>query len=191
MPPVLYGSFELPYIAGYSPYRDPTKIDPDINLYEFLVAVIALDSLLTELPALREAGMIDPAAPPDPDAAPGAAPPPLRVHCWTDNTSALSWLRTFKANSVLHSFVLQVWGALQARHNVLATSGHIKGSLNHLGDSPSRGFRGPTGAQMRQYLSGVQRILRLPPWLENLRATAVASSSITWPDAAKLLTTLA
>ena len=191
MPPVLYGSFEVPYVEGYSPFRDPAKIDGDINLYEFLTAVIALDALLTALPALRAAGCVDPAAPPDPDAAPGAAPPPLRVHCWTDNTSALAWLNTFKANSVLHSFVLQVWGALQARHNVLATSGHIPGSQNHLGDSPSRGFRGTTGAQMRQYLSGVQRTPQLPLWLENLRATATSSSSITWPAAANLLTTLA
>ena len=152
--------------------------------------MIALDAFLTALPALRASGLVDPAAPRDPMAAPDATPPPLRVHCWTDNTAALSWLNTYKAHSVLHSFVLQVWGALQTRHNVVATSGHIKGSENQLGDSPSRGFLTTDGAQTLHLLSGVQRTLRLPAWLENLRETALRSCCITWQGAAKVLTTL-
>jgi len=187
--PVLWGSWEVPYVPEYVPYRTSTRVDPDNNFYEFVSAVVALDSLLNVLDRLRAYGLVDPAPAGDP-AAPAARPLPTHMHVWTDNTPARWWLAKNKANSPLHAYVLQVLECLQVRHAVVVAWGHVKGEDNGWGDAPSRGFLGTPGVLMLQCLWSVERTPRLPRWFDSMRTAARNSSSTTWADVAKLLTTV-
>ena len=197
LPPVLWGSWQIPYFHGYAESAGVDTAE-HINFYEFLVSVIALYSLCEALPSVRASAPTHPSssapAPSSPNPTDPSSrtpyPTPTHIHVWTDNTSALSWMTRHKAHHPLHAYTLQIFAYLQVRYGVVVTAGHIPGLQNHLGDDPSRGFRGPNGALTQALLSGVTRTLALPPWLSSLREIGKRSSAITWEGALSVLTHL-
>ena len=160
---LLWGGFMLPPDFLYS---------ADINVLECLAAVLALDAA-TSLP-------------------PGPTHHDLRhLHQFTDNTSALSWLTTYRSRSSLHAFLLQLSSHLQIQRRCVVTRAHIKGELNVLADAISRDFDCPNGNQCYQTLSAAPRLLLQPAWMHNLAGMSPMPSSVTWQTAHAALMALA
>ena len=144
--PTAYGTYSIPRLL--SPASAATIPNTDtINVYEFLAALVAITAVTAR-----------------------GRPPSLtasaqwHIHVWTDNTSCLSWLTTHKSTHPLIVHLLRVHTALQVRHNLLLTMGHIPGSKNTLADAASRGFQTPTGSQSSAALSHLTPQTLLPAW---------------------------
>ena len=163
--PVTAGTDDLPVISAIKAYgvyeidrlethvQDLSIKDKDqINVYEFLAALIALTAIaLQGRPAYVPQGQ------------------KWHVHLWTDNTSALSWLTSYKTSHPLIIHLLHVFAALQEKYNMIVTMGHIKGAINVLADNASRGFQTPTGSQAFTQLCHLQPHSQLPEWWSQMR----------------------
>jgi hypothetical protein len=137
----------------------------DINILECLAAVLALDATAT---TLSRSTLTD---------------HPLHIHQFTDNTSTLSWLTSYRSRSPLHAFLLQLSSHLQIQRKCVVTRAHIKGKLNVLADAISRDFDCLNGSQYCQTLSTVPRLLSLPDWMSDLATMSPLPSSVTWKTA--------
>ena len=107
-----------------------------INVLEFLIALVAIDELTRR-------------------GRPSHLPPDAvwHVHCWTDNTTALSWLTKHKSSHPLVLHLLHVYTRLQVNNHMLLTMGHIPGVKNVVADALSRQYCTPQGEMVRQVLS--------------------------------------
>jgi hypothetical protein len=83
--------------------------------------------------------------------------PFTHVHIFTDNTSALSWLRSFRATHPLLAFMLQTFSAIQSLSHLTFTEAHIPGIFNKRADAASRDFQVPDGPSLRLELSQFPR----------------------------------
>ena len=142
--PTAYGAYEIDRldIGGL-----PIKLKDQINIYEFLAALIALTALSLQ-------GR--------PDYVPEGEK--WHVHIWTDNTSALAWLTSHKSSHPLIIHLLHIFSSIQERYNMLVTMGHIPGKINTLADAASRGFQTPEGYQSFQKLCHLVPHTQLPEW---------------------------
>ena len=136
----------------------------DINVLECLAAVLALDASTT-LPHSYTHNE------------------PIHIHQFSDNTSALSWLTTFRSRSSIHAFLLQLSSHLQIQRKFVVTRAHIKGELNVLADAISRDFDCPNGSQYCRTLSTVPRLLSQPGWMDTLADMSQTPSLATWKTA--------
>ena len=143
----------------------------DINVLECFAAVLALDACTTLAHS--------------PDNL-----TPAHVHQFTDNTSTLSWLTSYRSRSSIHAFLLQLSSHLQIQRKCVTTRAHIKGELNVLADAISRDFDCSNGSQYCQTLSTVPRLLSQPVWMKNLAVMSPAPSSVTWKTARDALIAL-
>ena len=162
--PLLWGGFIL------SPDTLPFA---DINFLECLAAVLALDAATTLALDL-----------------PPSSLPLLHIHQFTDNTSTLSWLTSFRSRSPHHSFLLQLTSHLQIQRRCVVTRAHLKGELNTIADAISRDFNCPNGNRCSQTLSTVPRLHSQPAWMTTLVAMSPVQSSVTWQTALAALTAL-
>jgi hypothetical protein len=136
----------------------------DINVLECLAAVLAFDVSTTLPHTALHNGL-------------------FHIHQFSDNTSTLSWLTTYRSRSSIHAFLLQLSSHLQIQRKCVLTRAHIKGELNVLADAISRDFDCPNGSQCCQTLSTVPRLLSLPGWMDTLAAMSPTPSSATWKTA--------
>ena len=118
-----------------------------INVLEFLIALVAIDELTRR-------------------GRPSHLPPDAvwHVHCWTDNTTALSWLTKHKSSHPLVLHLLHVYTRLQVNNHMLLTMGHIPGVKNVVADALSRQYCTPQGEMVRQVLSHLVPHRSLPAW---------------------------
>jgi hypothetical protein len=144
----------------------------DINVLECLAAVLALDAA-TNLPHRSPHDCL------------------RHLHQFTDNTSTLSWLTTYRSRSPIHAFLLQLSSHLQIQRRCVVTRAHIKGELNVLADAISRDFDCLNGNQCSQTLSSVPRLCLQPGWMHNLAVMSPMPSSVTWQTAHAALMALA
>ena len=121
----------------------------------------------------------------------GTPTSPTHVHVWTDNTSALCWMTSYRAAHPLVLFFLQLLSHIQARFCLVATAGHIPGLLNVLADAASRDFACLNGHQSFATLSKVPRHPVLPCWASDMMPTMSARSEATWPQVLETLTSVA
>ena len=162
--PLLWGGLSLP--SDFLPFVD-------INFLECLAAVLALDAATTLSLDL-----------------PPPSLPVLHIHQFTDNTSTLSWLTSFRSRSPHHSFLLQLTSHLQIQRRCVVTRAHLKGELNIMADAISRDFHCPHGNRCSQTLSRVPRLHSLPDWMTTLAAMSPVPSLDTWQTALAALTAL-
>ena len=141
-----YGEYVLQRL---SLYLDPVSFgDVDqINILEFLIALVAIDELTRR-------------------GRPAHLPPDAvwHIHCWTDNTTALSWLTKHKSSHPLVIHLLHVYTRLQVDNHMLLTMGHIPGVRNVVADTLSRQYQTPEGDMVRQLLSHLAPHSSLPAW---------------------------
>jgi hypothetical protein len=143
----------------------PTSlVTADINVLECLAAVLALDaaSSLTR---------------------PTAASTICHFHQFTDNSSTLSWLTTYRARSPLHAHLLQLYSHLQIQRRCVITRAHLSGILNCLADAASRDFDCPNGNHYSRTLCTVPCLTSLPRWMHDLDSFSMTDSSPTWANA--------
>ena len=129
----------------------PVKFKDQINVYEFLASLIAITALaLQGRPTYVPEGT------------------KWHVHIWTDNTSALSWLTSYKSAHPLIIRLLHTFSSVQEQHNMVVTSGYVKGTVNRQADAASRGFHTPCGFQLLQQLSHLTPHSALPEWWQQM-----------------------
>ena len=143
--PTAYGTYSIPRLF---PFNSSSAIphSDTINIYEFIAALIALTEITIRGPPVS------------------LGDGQWHVHIWTDNTSCLSWMTSHKSQHPLIVHLLRTHSAIQVRHNLLLTMGHIPGVQNTLADAASRGFQTPTGSQSLAALSHLTPQTRLPEW---------------------------
>ena len=122
-----------------------------INLYEAIEAVLAVDHLLNNWATI--VGTDRPSHP--------------HVHVRCDNTSAIAWLTKYKHRHPLIAYVLLVWAQLQCRFNATITFAHLAGKLNVIADAISRDFKVPDGDAIRRALPGLPHTA-LPGWFTGI-----------------------
>jgi hypothetical protein len=116
---------------------------------------------------------------------------PTHVHVWTDNTSALCWMTTYRAAHPLILFLLQLLSHLQSRFCLVITAGHIPGLKNVLADAASRDFVCPDGKQSLETLSTVPRHHAWPRWVTDTMPSMIGRSEVTWSQIVETLTSVA
>ena len=117
-----WNSFTAPELLQHVGY-DGEIADADINLLEFVTAVIALVAVV----ALRVRQGFE-------------VEDHRHIHIWTDNTSCLSWMTMNRSHHPLHLYLLQVVTFLKVTYNVTVTMGHVPGVVNVYADAASRQF---------------------------------------------------
>jgi len=144
IPGVGWNSFNAPDLLQYVGY-DGNVADTDINLLEFVAAIMALCAVIALWLRKRKEG----------DAH-------RHIHIWTDNTSCLSWMLTHRAHHPIHLYLLQVVAFLKVTYNVTVTAGHVPGEVNVFADAASRNFllENGKGPELRRELSLLPRV----PW---------------------------
>jgi hypothetical protein len=176
-----WGATCIPELTSLT-YADGSVRPVDINVLEFVAAVLA-----------ASAAVHHGQSPPTDDRPPlGASRPTLpltHIHLWTDNTSCLSWMLTYRASHPLHSFLLQVLSHMQSLTSCLLTFGHVAGAINVYADAASRDFQCPNGPQLRRTLSSLKVV---PPtsdsFKQHLLRIASEPSRDTWQLARDALT---
>jgi hypothetical protein len=150
IPGVGWNSFNAPDLLQYVGY-DGNVADTDINLLEFVAAIMALCAVIALWLQKRKGG----------DAH-------RHIHIWTDNTSCLSWMLTHRAHHPIHLYLLQVVAFLKVTYNVTVTAGHVPGEVNVFADAASRNFllENGKGPELRRALNLLPRV----PWPEGLMA---------------------
>ena len=121
----------------------------------------------------------------------GTPSSPTHIHVWTDNTSALCWMTSYRASHPLVLFFLQLLSHIQARFYLVVTAGHIPGLLNILADAASRDFASLNGQRSFETLSKVPRHPALPCWVSATMPTIISQSEVTWPQVLETLTSVA
>ena len=116
---------------------------------------------------------------------------PTHVHVWTDNTSALCWMTTFRAAHPLILFFLQLLSHLQSQFCLVLTAGHIPGLKNVLADAASRDFVCLDGKQSFETLSTVYKHPAWPRWVTDTMPSMTKRSEATWSQAVETLTSVA
>jgi len=164
-----WASFPLPDFFSNILFQSISS-EADINIREFFGAVVAL-SLVGPLYA-------------------GTPSHPTHIHIFTDNTSALSWMTTYRSSHPLVAYLLQIFSHLQVKHHLIVTSSHIPGKKNILADAASRQFLCPNGERHFQTLSPLKRFPALPPWLLTLAQSATTALEVTWQGVLNTLTAL-
>jgi hypothetical protein len=158
-----WNSFNAPDLLTHVGY-DGHVADADINLLEFVAAVMALCAVISGCLRGRPEG--------------GAH---VHIHIWTDNTSCLSWMLTHRAHHPLHLYLLQVVAFVKITYNVTVTAGHVPGVVNVYADAASRDFKldNGQGPRLRKEMSLLPRL----PWPTGLMAdinrVAMSRCSIT------------
>ena len=165
-----WGSFPLPDTLRSLDYTGLTR-EADINICESFAFIVAVTLVA-------------------PSAA-GSPSSPTHIHVWTDNTSALCWMTSFRAAHPLVLFFLQLLSHIQARFCLVITAGHIPGLLNVLADAASRDFACQNGRQSFETLSKVLRHTALPPWVSDTMPAMSVRSEATWHQALETLTRVA
>ena len=165
-----WAAFPSPPSLRSLDYRDLPQ-EADINICESFAFIVAL-SLVAPSVA-------------------GTPSSPTHVHVWTDNTSALCWMTTFRAAHPLILFFLQLVSHIQARFCLVITAGHIPGLLNVLADAASRDFACPNGKQSFETLSTIPRLVALPGWVTDTMPAMIGRCEVTWQQAQETLTRVA
>ena len=121
----------------------------------------------------------------------GTPTSPTHVHVWTDNTSALCWMTSYRAAHPLVLFFLQLLSHIQARFCLVITAGHIPGLQNILADAASRDFACLNGRQSFETLSEVHQHPVFPSWVSDTMPAMCSRSKATWPQVLETLTSVA
>ena len=121
----------------------------------------------------------------------GTPTSPTHVHVWTDNTSALCWMTSYRAAHPLVLFFLQLLSHIQARFCLVITAGHIPGLQNILADAASRDFACLNGRQSFETLSVVHQHPVFPSWVSDTMPAMCSRSKATWPQVLETLTSVA
>ena len=159
---LLWGSFPLPPCLLLLDFDNIDK-DASINVKEFFGAVVSL-------------ALVGPSVA-------GTPGHPTHIHIFTDNTSALSWMCTFRSSHPVVASLLQLFSHIQMRHHLLVTISHIPGEENVFADAASRQFKVPNGASLYRQLETTERIRGLPEWTTTWLPSVCAQSRATWPTA--------
>ena len=150
-----YGEYVLDRLSLYLDFESFGDVD-QINVLEFLIALVAIDELACRG---RPAHL---------------SPSDLwHVHCWTDNTVALSWLTKHKSTHPLVLYLLHVYTRLQVDNHMIVTMGHIPGKRNVVADALSRQYQTVVGPAVKEALRHLTPRTTLPTW---------------WPNSATVLT---
>jgi len=169
-----WNSFSAPELLQHVGY-DGEIAEADINLLEFVTAVIALCAVVA-LRVRQGFGVGN----------------HRHIHIWTDNTSCLSWMMMNRSHHPLHLYLLQVVAFLKVTYNVTVTMGHVPGVVNIYADAASRQFKLPNG----QGPAIRAEMEKLPwiPWpagsLSDINRTAMSRSSDTSSQVRAALTAL-
>ena len=170
-----WGMYELPtfkaFLSSGALSSDQLSHNDQINLYEMITVLLAIDACISTLPPDR--------------------PDHLHIHVWCDNSTAIAWLTRYKSHHPLVNFVLQVSSYLQCQYQLTLTLGHIPGRLNRVPDAISRRFRVEGGSLIEANLSLLTPHLSLPPWWPSLLSCSAAQSRTVWQVAADARTALA
>ena len=153
IPDIGWFTSAIPSLLTYT-QLDGTIVPTDINILEFLAAIITAFFAILSLPAYPSQSST------------------RHVHIWTDNTSCRSWLTKYSAIHPLHCCLLQVYAFLQVKYDCLITTGKIPGKVNTFADAASRAFNCPNGPELKRQLSYLQQLPSLPIFLEHMVSVA-------------------
>ena len=158
---------------GWSQYRftelesyiniDGIQQPIDINVLEFIAAILALVMLVQELQNRN------------------VATHGLHIHIFSDNTSCLSWMRRHRADHPLHMFLLHMFSFVQVRFGVIVTVGHIPGVINIYADAASRFFDCSIGKEIRTQLQNQLPLFPVPmSFMRDIVKAATQQCPSTW-----------
>ena len=145
--PDVYGEYTLPRLSAFT---DIPQSD-QINIYEFLMTLTAVESLVRGGRPIHIPSNIT-----------------WHIHVWTDNSSALSWLIQHKSTHPLIVSLLRRYVSIQVDNKLLLTHGWIKGADNKLADAISRHFLTEYGPLARELLSSCERRDSMPDCIASL-----------------------
>ena len=145
IPGMGWNYFNAPELLQFVSY-DGNVAEADINLLEFVAAMIALCAVIVSRLQLRK----------------GGEHAHEHIHIWTDNTSCLSWMMTHRAHHPIHLYLLQVLAFIKVTFNVTVTAGHVPGVVNVYADAASRHFHldNGQGSRLRREMNLLPRL----PW---------------------------
>ncbi len=167
-----YSLYEFTELTEYIDV-DGTYQPIDINVLEFIAAILSLVLLIREL--TRK----------------GVSLRGCHVHIWSDNTSCLSWMRKHRADHPLHLFLLHMFSFIQVRFGVIVTTGHIPGVINIYADAASRAFQCQNGNLIRDQLSHQLPLLPVPTsFMRDIVKAAKQQSDEVWKSALDALMAL-
>jgi len=175
IPGMGWNSFNAPELLQFVSY-DGNVAEADINLLEFVAAMIALCAVIVSRLQLRK----------------GGEHAHEHIHIWTDNTSCLSWMMTHRAHHPIHLYLLQVLAFIKVTFNVTVTAGHVPGVVNVYADAASRHFHldNGQGSRLRREMNLLPRL----PWpdvlMKNISAVAMRRCSTTSTRTRDALTAL-
>ena len=164
VPGMGWNYFNAPELLQFVGY-DGNVAEADINLLEFVAAMIALCAVIVSRLQLRK----------------GGEHAHEHIHIWTDNTSCLSWMMTHRAHHPIHLYLLQVLAFIKVTFNVTVTAGHVPGVVNVYADAASRHFQldNGQGSRLRREMNLLPRL----PWpavlMTNISAVAMRRCSTT------------
>jgi hypothetical protein len=175
IPGMGWNNFNAPELLQFVGY-DGNVAEADINLLEFVAAMIALCAVIVSRLQLRK----------------GGEHAHEHIHIWTDNTSCLSWMMTHRAHHPIHLYLLQVLAFIKVTYNVTVTAGHVPGVVNVYADAASRHFHldNGQGSRLRREMNLLPRL----PWpdvlMRNISAVAMRRCSTTSTRTRDALTAL-
>ena len=107
-----------------------------------------------------------------------ARPQDCRVHIWTDNTPALSFVSRRRSSSPLTAFLTILLVFLQVKSKTYVTFGHVSGTSNLVADTLSRRFQVPEAQQQATWerLLDISQ-LQFPEALQLAMQSAAVNSS--------------
>ena len=164
VPGMGWNYFNAPELLQFVGY-DGNVAEADINLLEFVAAMIALCAVIVSRLQLRK----------------GGEHAHEHIHIWTDNTSCLSWMMTHRAHHPIHLYLLQVLAFIKVTFNVTVTAGHVPGVVNVYADAASRHFQldNGQGSRLRREMNLLPRL----PWpavlMTSISAVAMRRCSTT------------
>jgi hypothetical protein len=175
-----WNAFNLPLLMLHLSADGATR-DVDINILEFVAALLALCALLPRVIAQQRTSALS---------SPSRR---IHIHIWTDNTACMSWMLKHRAAHPLHAFLVQVFALLKVLFSIVVTAGHIPGVLNVYADAASRQFRlaNGRGPELKATLESLP-LLPFPKSLsDDIKTTAMLPSVSTSTQTLSALTALA
>ena len=103
------------------------------------------------------------------------------LQLWCDNSTAVSLIRTNRANFPILALVLNILTYLQVHHRCLITVGHVAGVLNLWADAASRDFAVPNGQTLKaEILASATQWTPSPAFISLIHLAYRSSAPTDW-----------